>query len=427
VALVHDNGRGHPDGTAPDPDDGQEVQDQGSEYATYAAANPWAADDAHLDDEPAQDDGPGLVLDEMKARFAEHLAEQAQDDRPSLSRERRADLHRSGITDKTIDRLGIQDARNVVGWAMPWSDLQDIDGDPGFLLEIPDRDKRPADGRKVLWPKGQTSYPACVRLHDDPALDIFVEGPRQALAVASYAPDDARVWCLNGADGIHAKIRRRLGYVAGRRAALVLDGDWRRNDHIGRAATERAPAVLADAGAAEILFADVGGIGRDSIDDILGRTMENERGPLLAQLLDHARPAADRRLELETDRQRIRLQATDEARRQIQAQAAGQLPAPAMTSLADLLDEPDDDAAVYRVDKLWPTGGNVILAAQRKAGKTTLTGNLIRSLNGGDPFLAPPGRFAHADRAGFPVEPVDGTVALLDFELAVVPTRVIDS
>lgn len=46
------------------------------------------------------------------------------------------------------------------------------------------------------------------------------------------------------------------------------------------------------------------------------------------------------------------------------------------------LAEPDTDAQ-YRIDGLMPTGANVILAAQYKAGKSTLTGNLLASLGGG--------------------------------------------
>jgi hypothetical protein len=59
-------------------------------------------------------------------------------------------------------------------------------------------------------------------------------------------------------------------------------------------------------------------------------------------------------------------------------------------------------------------GGNVILAAARKAGKTILIGNLARSLIDGDAFLGRPGS-VHVN--GFEVDQVDGMVALLDMEL----------
>jgi AAA domain len=59
---------------------------------------------------------------------------------------------------------------------------------------------------------------------------------------------------------------------------------------------------------------------------------------------------------------------------------------PPLVRLDEFLAAPDDDLA-YRVDRLWPLGGRVILAAAWKAGKTTLLGNLIRSLVDAQPFL----------------------------------------
>jgi hypothetical protein len=63
----------------------------------------------------------------------------------------------------------------------------------------------------------------------------------------------------------------------------------------------------------------------------------------------------------------------------------------------------DDDPVCYRVDQLWPVGGRALLAAQYKAGKTTLLDNLLRALVDGQPFL---GRFDVAPPAG-PVVVVD--------------------
>lgn len=100
------------------------------------------------------------------------------------------------------------------------------------------------------------------------------------------------------------------------------------------------------------------------------------------------------------------LLADEAARRQYAAIRAGSVEIPASTSLADLLDEPDEETP-WRIADLWPKGGNVLLAAAYKAGKTTTVGNLVRSLVDGDPFL---GRY--------PVEQVtDGTVGVIDLEM----------
>lgn len=58
------------------------------------------------------------------------------------------------------------------------------------------------------------------------------------------------------------------------------------------------------------------------------------------------------------------------------------------------------------MDGVWPVGGRVVLAAQYKAGKTTLRNNLLRSLVDGDHFLDE-----------FRVEAFEGTVVLIDNEL----------
>jgi hypothetical protein len=44
----------------------------------------------------------------------------------------------------------------------------------------------------------------------------------------------------------------------------------------------------------------------------------------------------------------------------------------------------------YRINKLWPYGGTVLLAARYKSGKSTLKLNLVRSLSRGEDFLGQP-------------------------------------
>ncbi|MFD4957395.1 AAA family ATPase [Microbacterium sp. NPDC058389] len=76
-----------------------------------------------------------------------------------------------------------------------------------------------------------------------------------------------------------------------------------------------------------------------------------------------------------------------EARARLAAEsAAPTLTLPSLTRLDRFLSQPDEDAA-FRIECLMPTGGNVVLAAQYKAGKSTLVGNLLRSFADGDDFL----------------------------------------
>jgi hypothetical protein len=64
-------------------------------------------------------------------------------------------------------------------------------------------------------------------------------------------------------------------------------------------------------------------------------------------------------------------------------------------------------STVFRIDGWQPAGSRVVLAAQYKAGKTTMTGNLARSLVDGDPWL---------DLAK--VTPIDTALVILDFEMS---------
>jgi hypothetical protein len=62
------------------------------------------------------------------------------------------------------------------------------------------------------------------------------------------------------------------------------------------------------------------------------------------------------------------------------------LPDPSLTSLTELLSEPDDGPS-WRIRGLWPVQGRVVLSAQFKSGKTVMVGNVLRCLVDGDPFL----------------------------------------
>jgi hypothetical protein len=111
--------------------------------------------------------------------------------------------------------------------------------------------------------------------------------------------------------------------------------------------------------------------------------------------------AFERQVAEELRRIRVREEAQRRARKARQAVA----PRPSIVPLDEFLAVPDEPVA-YRIDRLWPKGGRVVLAAQYKAGKTTMVGNLLRSLVDSAPFLDT-----------FAVEPFRGRVVLLDDEL----------
>ena len=81
-----------------------------------------------------------------------------------------------------------------------------------------------------------------------------------------------------------------------------------------------------------------------------------------------------------------KLAAREKAKDWLSAEKASVADLPDPVSLDDLLAEPDEDIR-YVFDRLWPAGGRVVLAARQKSGKSTLVGNVLRSLADGLPFL----------------------------------------
>jgi AAA domain len=101
-----------------------------------------------------------------------------------------------------------------------------------------------------------------------------------------------------------------------------------------------------------------------------------------------------------------RIKAREAAQQIIRREKATAVPLPEIIRLDQLLTTPDPEIS-YRIDGWWLAGGRNVLAAQRKAGKTTLRDNLIRSLVDGDQFL---GRFD--------VTQVTGSIVVIDLELS---------
>ncbi|MEU0967863.1 AAA family ATPase [Streptomyces sp. NPDC005917] len=110
--------------------------------------------------------------------------------------------------------------------------------------------------------------------------------------------------------------------------------------------------------------------------------------------------------------------ADGQARRILAAHEAAQTAPdlPQVVSLTDLLARPENDAH-ERVAGLQPTGGKIVLAAARKAGKTTFVGNLVRSLAdaGEEPFDPALGNGFLGCHA---VADVPGTIVVIDNEMS---------
>ncbi|ALJ20644.1 AAA family ATPase [Microbacterium sp. No. 7] len=143
-------------------------------------------------------------------------------------------------------------------------------------------------------------------------------------------------------------------------------------------------------------------------------TVEREQRAAVAELLaeeraeeaasaERHREAAKRRRAAERELDKLR--AREDAHELLRAERLAEVELPEPVDLGDLLAEPSS-AGKFLIDGLWPSGGKVLLAAPAKGGKSTIVGNLLRSLVDGVPLF----------------DAFDVTrrrrVALLDFELS---------
>lgn len=108
----------------------------------------------------------------------------------------------------------------------------------------------------------------------------------------------------------------------------------------------------------------------------------------------------------------LRMRANKAAKERFDAEQAEQIEMPAPLDLGTFIDNALTEEEHWRIADLWPAGGRILLAAQYKAGKTTLIANLIRSLVDGHPFL---GKFRTSSAGQEP--PYTAGVLLIDTEM----------
>ena len=108
---------------------------------------------------------------------------------------------------------------------------------------------------------------------------------------------------------------------------------------------------------------------------------------------------------VERDAGRVSLQEQQELRREISTAASGGVALPELLTLRQRLARPRR-SRTWRVEGLQGVGHRTVFYARYKLGKTTVVGNLLRSFADNVPFL------------GREICPLDGTVAVLDFEMS---------
>lgn len=119
---------------------------------------------------------------------------------------------------------------------------------------------------------------------------MIVEGTKQCLAAASYAPTDVGVYGIAGCRmwQINGQPIPDLAVADGREVIVVLDADAAENPQVYEAGTGLAEALVME-GATKVSFGRLPGGGTSGLDDVLGPKTEDRRSVFVARLIETAK------------------------------------------------------------------------------------------------------------------------------------------
>lgn len=154
----------------------------------------------------------------------------------------------------------------------------------------PTQDSRGRD-RKYVFAREMTPVLWGVRVVPGSTKVLIIEGTKQCLAGASYAPDGWSVYGIAGCrswqkDGMPIP---DLEVVDGREVVVILDADASDNPQVYEAGTELA-AVLVSEGATKVRFGRLVATGKSGLDDVLGSKGADRRATYMARIVNDAKP-----------------------------------------------------------------------------------------------------------------------------------------
>jgi len=214
----------------------------------------------------------------------------------------------AAITPETAERVGIRSITSVEDlptglrvWgeraipsiAFTWRSadgrvVEQLKPDVKFTIEGEDRE------RKYLWPAGQAPIVNCTRADAKATQVLLVEGTKQSLAAASYAPQG---WAVYGVAGCRSWSRDGvpdidLSLFEGKEVVVCLDADASSNRSVYDAGEALAQALRAE-GVTAVRFIHLPGGTTVGLDDLLVRRPAETRTTYIGRLIEgaHRKPA----------------------------------------------------------------------------------------------------------------------------------------
>lgn len=160
----------------------------------------------------------------------------------------------------------------------------------------PTADPKTGRPRKYVFGRQATPVLWALREVEGAETALVIEGTKQGLAGATYAPPGVSVYSIAGCrmwqiDGMPIP---DLGVLDGKNVVVMLDADAASNPDVYQAGTGLAEA-LAMEGAAKVVFSRFPGTGKSGLDDILASRQEDRRASYMVRLIEGAKPKpADR-------------------------------------------------------------------------------------------------------------------------------------
>jgi len=190
----------------------------------------------------------------------------------TLSQAHRDYLNAHAITDETIERHSITSEGDEI--LFPWTDTP---------LATVQRRPWPGESGIYYWEKGKDLHFWNLRDAYDDVPILLVEGTKQSLAAASWAPEGFSVLGMAGCEGWN---RCDLSRFEGRTVLVCLDADAGSNLSVYEAGDLfRQQAEFYDA---VVKFLWLPARGTQGLDDVLAKVPEDKRSAFVQRLADRA-------------------------------------------------------------------------------------------------------------------------------------------
>jgi putative DNA primase/helicase len=152
-----------------------------------------------------------------------------------------------------------------------------------YQLATDDRDRFP-DQKYVFRPGIEMILNELVPVGPDTIGVMIVEGTKQGLSAASYAPEG---WAVYGVAGCWNWTNHDFTWLAGLPVVVIFDGDLKTNRDVHDAADRLQENLILD-GAASVKWAMIPTKAKDGLDDFLAIRPDSERESTLVRLLERA-------------------------------------------------------------------------------------------------------------------------------------------